>query len=52
LVEGVVVPNIEIDGAFDEALKDVVGVLHIASPLANPVILSPLCEPKHIIMCL
>jgi hypothetical protein len=52
LVEGVVVPNIEIDGAFDEALKDVVGVLHIASPVPNPVILSPLRELKHIIICL
>jgi uncharacterized protein YbjT (DUF2867 family) len=37
LVEGVVVPDIVIDGAFDEALKDVVAVLHIASPLGRPV---------------
>jgi uncharacterized protein YbjT (DUF2867 family) len=38
LVEGVVVPDIVVDGAFDEALKDVVAVLHIASPLGRPVI--------------
>jgi uncharacterized protein YbjT (DUF2867 family) len=36
-VEGVVVPDIGAEGAFDEALKDVVGVLHIASPLGRPV---------------
>ncbi|EPE31987.1 NAD(P)-binding Rossmann-fold containing protein [Glarea lozoyensis ATCC 20868] len=35
-VEGVVVPDIGAEGAFDEALKDVVGVLHIASPLGRP----------------
>ncbi|KAL5327869.1 hypothetical protein ACEPPN_005575 [Leptodophora sp. 'Broadleaf-Isolate-01'] len=36
VVEFVVVPDITIKGAFDEALKDVVGVLHIASPLPAP----------------
>jgi len=33
VVEFAVVPDITVKGAFDEALKDVVGVLHIASPL-------------------
>ena len=33
----VIVPDITVDGAFDEALKDVVYVLHHASPLARPV---------------
>ncbi|KAH7327333.1 hypothetical protein BKA65DRAFT_597878 [Rhexocercosporidium sp. MPI-PUGE-AT-0058] len=32
VVECVVVPDIAIKGAFDEALKDVVEVLHIVSP--------------------
>ncbi|KAE9366925.1 NAD(P)-binding protein [Stipitochalara longipes BDJ] len=32
-VEFVVVPDITVDGAFDEVLKDVIGVLHVASPL-------------------
>lgn len=36
-LEGVVVPDITVDGAFDEALRDVVGVLHLASPLPKPV---------------
>lgn len=40
VVEFVVVPDITIKGAFDEALKDVVGVLHIASPLPAPVRIS------------
>jgi hypothetical protein len=31
------VPDIQVDGAFDDALKDVVFVEHIASPLAIPV---------------
>jgi hypothetical protein len=33
----VVVPNIAVDRAFDEALKDVVYVEHIASLLVAPV---------------
>ncbi|CAG8975803.1 hypothetical protein HYALB_00008244 [Hymenoscyphus albidus] len=32
-LEGIIVPDITAEGAFDEALKDVVGVLHLASPL-------------------
>jgi nucleoside-diphosphate-sugar epimerase len=32
----VVVPNIEKEGAFDEAVKDVEYIVHIASPLAKP----------------
>ncbi|KAG9228704.1 hypothetical protein BJ875DRAFT_525662 [Amylocarpus encephaloides] len=36
LVEGVVVPDITADGAYQEALKDVVAVVHLASPLPNP----------------
>ncbi|KAH7400168.1 hypothetical protein BKA64DRAFT_476332 [Cadophora sp. MPI-SDFR-AT-0126] len=35
VVEFAVVPDITVKGAFDEALKDVVGVLHIASPLPS-----------------
>ncbi|KAK0102613.1 hypothetical protein ONS95_006222 [Cadophora gregata] len=33
VVDFAVVPDITVKGAFDSALKDVVGVLHIASPL-------------------
>ncbi|KAI1618580.1 hypothetical protein EDD36DRAFT_35795 [Exophiala viscosa] len=32
----VTVPNIETDGAFDDAVKDVDYIVHLASPLANP----------------
>jgi nucleoside-diphosphate-sugar epimerase len=32
----IIVPDITADGAFDEALKDVEKVIHIASPLARP----------------
>jgi uncharacterized protein YbjT (DUF2867 family) len=36
-LEFIVVPDITVDGAFDAALKDVIFVEHIASPLARPV---------------
>ena len=36
-LEIVVVPDILKEGAFDAALKDVIYVLHIASPLAKQV---------------
>jgi len=39
-LEFVIVPDITTDGAFDSALKDVTGILHIASPLPLPVRLS------------
>ena len=35
-LEFIVVPDITADGAFDEALKDVTYIQHIASPLPNP----------------
>jgi hypothetical protein len=37
LLEFVVIPDITADGAFDNVLKDVVFIEHIASPLPNPV---------------
>lgn len=33
----VLVPDITAEGAFDAVLKDVVGILHIASPYPRPV---------------
>jgi nucleoside-diphosphate-sugar epimerase len=36
-VDFVVVPDITVNGAFDKALKDVAGVLHVASPLPKEV---------------
>jgi uncharacterized protein YbjT (DUF2867 family) len=39
-LEFVIVPDITTDGAFDSALKDVTGILHVASPLPLPVRLS------------
>ena len=35
-LEFVVVEDVEKEGAFDEAVKGVNGVLHLASPLARP----------------
>jgi hypothetical protein len=43
-VEFVVVPDITVPGAFDEALKDVVYVEHLASQLPGPV--SLLVHPR------
>jgi uncharacterized protein YbjT (DUF2867 family) len=43
-LETVIVPDITVEGALDEALKDVVYVEHMVSRRANPVsCLSPLC---------
>ena len=37
----VVVPDITLVGAFDDVLKDVIYVEHVASPLPNPVRFAP-----------
>ena len=37
-LEFAVVPDITTDGAFDNVLKDVIGVLHLASPIPKEVI--------------
>jgi nucleoside-diphosphate-sugar epimerase len=37
LVSEVVIPDVSTAGAFDEVLKNVVGVIHVASPIPSPV---------------
>ena len=40
----VIVPDISTDGAYDEALKDVTYVVHVASPIPKPPIADPNAE--------
>ena len=50
-VEFVIVPDITVGGTFDEALKNMVFVEHIASPLAAPLSSFSVDSRQEIVKC-